>query len=59
AAWLAAAVALAALDAGEGFVWVALACAVVGAAAEAVSNHGLDNLTVQVAASVTALLLLG
>ncbi len=33
---------------------VGLACAAVGALVEAVSNHGLDNLTVQVAASGTA-----
>jgi phytol kinase len=59
ASWLAAVVALASLGAGPGIVWVALACAGTGAVAEAFSNHGLDNLTVQVAASLTALLLLG
>lgn len=58
AAWLAAAIALVGLGAGPGLVWVALACAGVGALAEAFSNHGLDNLTVQIAASVTALVLL-
>jgi phytol kinase len=36
----------------------ALACGLVGAATEAVSTHGLDNLTIQVAASGTAWLLL-
>lgn len=38
-------------------LWVALACGGAGAAAEAVSHHGLDNLTVQIVAAVTALLL--
>lgn len=57
ASWLAAFIALAGLGLGEGLVWVSLACAAVGAAAEAVSNHGLDNLTVQLAASLTAVLL--
>jgi len=37
----------------------ALACAAVGTAVEAFSTHGLDNLTLQVAASGTAWLLLG
>jgi phytol kinase len=37
---------------------VALACAVVGATVEAFSTHGLDNLTLQIAASGTAWLLL-
>lgn len=55
--WLAAAVALVGLGGGPHFVWVALAAGAAGALAEAVSNHGLDNLTVQVVASVTALLL--
>jgi len=36
---------------------VALACGTVGAAVEAVSTHGLDNLTIQVAAAGTAWLL--
>lgn len=35
----------------------ALACGLVGALVEAVSNHGLDNLTIQVAVSGTAHLL--
>lgn len=37
----------------------ALAVGAVGAAVEAVSNHGTDNLTVQLAASLSALWLLG
>lgn len=43
----------------EAAVLGALACAAAGAVVEAVSNHGLDNLTVQLAASLTALWLLG
>lgn len=58
-AWVAASVTIVSLGTGEGFVWVALACATAGTLAEAFSNHGLDNLTVQVAASVTAMVLLG
>jgi len=56
-AWLAATVALVGIGmgVGQGLVLVALACGAAGAAAEAVSNHGLDNLTVQVVASLTAL----
>jgi len=38
---------------------VAIACAAAGALVEALSNHGLDNLTVQLAAAGTAWLLLG
>ena len=37
----------------------ALACANVGAAVEAVSHHGTDNLTVQIAVSLTAMWLVG
>ena len=37
---------------------IAIACGVAGASVEAVSNHGLDNLTIQVAAAGTAFLLL-
>ena len=59
ASWLASLVALHALGVGAGLVPVALACAAVGALAEAVSNHGLDNLTVQVVAAGVAVLLLG
>ena len=39
--------------------WGGLACGAVAAVVEGVSNHGLDNLTVQLAPSVTALLLFG
>lgn len=38
---------------------VAAACGAAGAAVEAVSNHGLDNLTVQIAAAAAARFLLG
>jgi len=38
---------------------VGLACGVAGALIEAVSTHGLDNLTVQLAGAATAALLLG
>lgn len=58
ASWLAATVALGALGA-QHLLLVALACAVVGTVVEALSHHGLDNLTIQVAASLTALWLLG
>jgi phytol kinase len=54
ASWAAAAVALASLGAGQGLVLVALACAAAATSVEALSNHGLDNLTVQVTASVVA-----
>ena len=54
-AWLAAAVALRGVGMGHGVILVALACALAGAAAEAASNHGLDNLTVQVVPSLVAL----
>jgi phytol kinase len=55
AGWLAASVALYVIGVGQGLVLIALACALAGAAAEAVSNHGLDNLTVQVVSSLVAL----
>ena len=42
-----------------GALAVAAACGAAGALTEAVSNHGLDNLTVQIAAAGTALLLAG
>jgi phytol kinase len=54
ASWAAAAVALASLGASQGLVLVALACAAAATSVEALSNHGLDNLTVQVTASVVA-----
>lgn len=58
-AWLGSTIALAGLGSLTDAVLVGLACGAVSAAVEAVSNHGLDNLTVQVAASMTALWLLG
>lgn len=39
--------------------WAGPLCGLVAAGVEAVSNHGLDNLTVQVVPSLAALLLLG
>ncbi|UCC41864.1 MAG: hypothetical protein JSV96_15880 [Candidatus Aminicenantes bacterium] len=39
-------------------LFVGLVCGIAGAAVEAVSTHGLDNLTIQVAASATAYFLL-
>ncbi len=39
--------------------WGGLACGAVAAVVEGVSNHGLDNLTVQLAPSLAALLLFG
>ncbi len=56
--WVAATVALWSLADPTRAVLVGLACAAVGALAEGLSNHGLDNLTVQVAASGTAWLLM-
>jgi phytol kinase len=56
--WLAATVALWSLADPTRAVLVGLACAAVGALAEGLSNHGLDNLTVQVAASGTAWMLM-
>lgn len=58
--WVAAGVALSSLGYVRGeVVWIGLACAAGAAAVEAVSNHGLDNLTVQLAASGIAWMLLG
>jgi phytol kinase len=56
AAWLAAAVALWSLGAGEwlSLLAVALACAAVGTVVEAISHHGTDNLTIQLAVSLVA-----
>jgi phytol kinase len=57
--WGAAALALGYLGVGgPTLVLTGLACAGVGAAVEAISNHGLDNLTVQLAASGCAWALL-
>jgi len=58
ASFLAALVALRRTGAGPELVAVALACAATGTLAEGVSNHGADNLTVQLAASLTAFSLL-
>ena len=52
--WAAATIALWNLADPSQAVLVGLACAAVGALAEGLSNHGLDNLTVQLAASGTA-----
>ena len=56
--WAAATVALWGLAEPSRAVLVGLACAAVGALAEGLSNHGLDNLTVQIAASGTAWILM-
>lgn len=40
-------------------VYVALACGTAGAIVEAISTHGMDNLTIQIAAAGMAYLLLG
>jgi len=50
-------IALAGLGAGPW--WGGLACGLIAAGVEGVSNHGLDNLTVQVAPSLAAALLFG
>jgi phytol kinase len=39
-------------------IWCGLACGAAGAIVEAVSTHGLDNFTTQVAAAATAAWLL-
>lgn len=59
--WAAAALGLASIgvEVGSSLALVAAGCAGVGAAVEAVSHHGTDNLTVQVAASVAAVWLAG
>lgn len=57
-AWAAATVALWNLADPSQAVLVALACAAVGTLVEGLSNHGLDNLTVQLAASGTAWMLM-
>lgn len=56
---VAAAIALATVGMAGAAWWAGPVCGAVAACVEAVSNHGLDNLTVQVAPSVAALLLLG
>ena len=55
---LGALVALGSLGIGPALWWVGLACGVAAAGVEAVSNHGLDNLTVQLVPSLVALVLL-
>ena len=57
--WVAAGIALAGLGAGSAAIPVGFVCALVGAVAEGLSNHGLDNLTVQISTSLVAALLLG
>ncbi len=52
-------VGLASVGAGGAAWWAAPLCGLVAAGVEAVSNHGLDNLTVQLAPSLLALWLLG
>ncbi|MBT8487982.1 MAG: hypothetical protein KJO65_04035 [Gemmatimonadetes bacterium] len=56
---LASALALVSIGLGGAAWWAGPLCGLAAAGVEAVSNHGLDNLTVQVAPSVVALLLLG
>lgn len=46
------------LDGGAATWWMGLVCGFAAALVEAVSNHGLDNLTVQVVPSLVALWLL-
>ncbi len=57
--WVAATAALRGQMALPDAVWIGLACALVGAVVEGVSNHGLDNLTIQISTSLTALWLAG
>jgi phytol kinase len=58
--WAAAAVGLvSAGSSGPGLLTIALACAGVGTVVEAVSHHGTDNLTIQLAVSLTAAWLAG
>ena len=52
-------VALASLQLGWHSVWGAVVCGAVAALVEAASNHGLDNLTVQLVPSLVALWLFG
>ena len=58
-AWLGSAIALLSLGAASEALTVGLACGAAAAVVEAGSNHGLDNFTVQIAASVTAMWLAG
>jgi len=50
---------LAGLGEGAAALWVGPLCGMVAASVEAVSNHGLDNLTVQLVPSLVALAVLG
>ena len=52
-------VGLASLDLGWQAVWGALVCGAAAALVEAASNHGLDNLTVQLVPSILAAWLFG
>lgn len=56
---VASAIGLASIGLGGTAWWAGPLLGLVAAGVEAVSNHGLDNLTVQVAPSVVALLLFG
>jgi len=56
---LASCLALVTLGVGAAQWWVGLACGLAAAAVEAVSNHGLDNLTVQIVPSLVARALVG
>ena len=58
-AWFGSAIALWSLGPASEALSVGLACGAAAAVVEAGSNHGLDNFTVQVAASVTAMWLAG
>jgi phytol kinase len=58
-AWLGSALSLWSLGGSWDVLVVGLACGVVAAVVEAGSTHGLDNLTVQVAASLAAMWLSG
>ena len=57
--WVAAVLALLGHGSPSEAVWVGLACAAAATLLEAFSHHGLDNLTVQVGASLTAVWLIG
>jgi phytol kinase len=59
ASWLGAGAVLWTMTTPGAALTIALACALVATLVEAASHHGLDNLTVQLSASLTALWLLG
>jgi phytol kinase len=52
-------VALASLQLGWQAVWGSVVCGAAAALVEAASNHGLDNLTVQLVPSILAVWLFG